>query len=760
MKKIIFTFGIILAVVLFANIHFDSKNSTINSSSRLYASVTNTGSNLWSDIDAASISVAGERRIIPQRFRTVRLNRASFDALLKTIPHENNVKVKNSNVIIELPLPDGRFGKFKVVESPVMAPELSQKFPEIRTFLGKGIDDGTATLRFDITPHGFHASVLSAYGDFFIDPYSTNDITNYISYYTSDFTKQSEFVCLTEEQDMINNSLINDNTDAFGEQLRVYRLALACTGEYATFHGGTVSSALAAMTTSVNRVNQVYERDFAIRLELIANNHLLVYTNAGTDPYTNNNGSAMLGQNQSNIDAVIGSPNYDIGHVFSTGGGGIAGLAVVCVNGQKARGVTGLFSPVGDPFDIDYVAHEMGHQYGGNHTQNNNCNRVPSAAFEPGSASTIMGYAGVCPPNLQNNSDDYFHVHSLIEMGGFISGFGGSCPTTTATGNTPPTVNMPTGGFSIPINTPFVLTGSATDPDGDTLTYCWEQYDLGPSGHPNSPSGNAPIFRSFDPVTSPSRTFPKLFNVINNSQTIGEILPSYARSLKFRLTVRDNNAGAGGHNYGLIQFNVEGTAGPFLVSSPNTAITWNAGNNETVTWDVANTNSVPVSCANVNILLSTDGGNTFPISLATNTPNDGSESITVPNELTTTARVKVEAADNIFFDMSNANFIIGPSVGITNLNTGVPLEFGLGQNYPNPFNPTTKINFDISEKSPVMLKSYDMKGALVSILINSEVFNAGYYSAEFNGARLPSGVYYYRLEAGSFTKTKKMILIK
>lgn len=760
MKKAIFTFGIILMVVFLANIYFGSGDTTINSSSKLYASVTNTGSGLWTDIDASSISLAGERRIIPATFRTIKLNRTSFDALLSTIPHEDNIKVKNSNTVIELPLPDGRFGKFKIVESPVMAPELAQKFPEIRTFLGKGIDDGTATLRFDITPQGFHASVLSAYGDFYIDPYSANDVTHYISYYTSDFSKESDFTCFTEEQDVIKNNLINDNPGAIGEQLRVYRLALACTGEYATYHGGTIPTALAAMTTSINRVNQVYERDFAVRMELIPNNNLLVYTNAGSDPFTNNNGSAMLSQNQSNTDAVIGSANYDIGHVFSTGGGGIAGLSVVCVNGQKARGVTGSFAPIGDPFDIDYVAHEMGHQYGGNHTQNNNCNRVPSAAFEPGSASTIMGYAGICPPNLQNNSDDYFHVHNLIEMGGFIGGFGGSCPVTTATGNTAPTVNMPTGGFAIPINTPFILTGSATDPDGDTLTYCWEQYDLGPSGHPNSPSGNAPIFRSFDPVTSPSRMFPKLSNVINNTQQLGEILPSYARSLKFRLTVRDNNAGAGGHNYGLIQFNVEGSAGPFLVSAPNTAVTWNEGSTENVTWDVSNTNNAPVSCANVNILLSTDGGNTFPISLATNTPNDGSESITVPNNLTATARVKVEAADNIFFDMSNANFIIGPSVGITNLNSGVPSDFGLGQNYPNPFNPSTKVKFDIPEKSSVSLKIYDIKGSLISTLINNEVFNAGYYSAEFNGSRLPSGVYYYRLEAGSFVETRKMILIK
>src|SRR5690606_18469257 len=321
-------------------------------------------------------------------------------------------------------------------ESPVMSPELAAQFPEIKTYAGQGIDDGTANVRFDVTPQGFHASVFSAYGNFYIDPYSKNDVTNYISYYKNDLDNRHEFNCEVTEFKKPDENLL-DNPSSIGDQLRTYRLALACTGEYATYHGGTIPSVLAAMTTSVNRLNQVYENDFAVRLILIPNNTDIIFLNAGTDPYTNNNGSAMLGQNQTTCDNIIGSANYDIGHVYSTGGGGIAGLNVVCLNGQKARGVTGSFAPIGDPFVIDYVAHEMGHQFGGNHTQNNTgCNAFPPAAYEPGSASTIMGYAGVCSPSLQNNSDPYFHVHSLIEMGGFISGAGGTCAITTSTGNT------------------------------------------------------------------------------------------------------------------------------------------------------------------------------------------------------------------------------------------------------------------------------------------------------------------------------------
>jgi hypothetical protein len=376
----------------------------------------------------------------------------------------------------------------------------------------------------------------------------------------------------------------------------------------------------------------------------------------------------MLGQNQTTLTNIIGAANYDIGHVFSTGGGGVASLGVVCNNASKARGVTGLTNPTGDPFYVDYVAHEMGHQYAGNHTFNGNegsCsggNRNPSTAYEPGSGSTIQAYAGICgSQNLQSNSDDYFHTVSFQEMAGFShNGNGATCGTTTNTDNDTPVVDAGTGGFTIPIGTPFILTGSATD--NDPLTYMWEQFNLGPAGHPNSPAGNAPIFRSFDALTTPTRVFPMLSDIVNNTQTIGEIMPSYTRDLTFRFTARDNEVspGAGGVTYDTIDFDVTGTAGPFLVQTPNglDGLSWPIGATREVTWDVANTDVAPVNCANVDIDLSTDGGFTAPISLASNTPNDGSALVLVPNNPTATARVWVSCSDNIFFDMSNSNFSI------------------------------------------------------------------------------------------------------
>ena len=425
---------------------------------------------------------------------------------------------------------------------------------------------------------------------------------------------------------------------------------------------------MAEITTAINRVAGIYQREVAVTFQLIANNEDIIYTNGITDPYDNNNGSAMLGQNQANLDnpAIIGSANYDVGHVFSTGGGGVAWLGVPCVAGQKARGVTGLGSPVGDPFYVDYVAHEIGHQFAANHTFNGNSGSCAgsqwndSTAYEPGSATTIMGYAGICSPqNIQNNSDDYFHGISFDEIVAYTTtGQGNSCAAVSSTGNTPPTVEAGSP-YSIPLNTPFTLTGSATDPDGTaSLTYNWEEFDLGPTGAPNSPSGNAPIFRSFSPTTSPSRTFPQISDIVNNTQTLGELLPSYARAMNFRLTVRDNQAMGGGvANDNTTVTAVAGT-GPFLVTAPNTAVTWTGNTNENVTWNVAGTNLAPISCANVNISLSTDGGFTYPTSLAMNTANDGSASVLVPNISTSNARVRVACAGNIFFDISNANFNI------------------------------------------------------------------------------------------------------
>ncbi len=636
---------------------------------------TPTGNTLWkaaNNIDVKNIQ--GQKYIAPAQFGLYRLNLNEFRTLSLSFPHELNVQNGvAAPYIIELPAPDGTFWKFSVVESPVMEGSLAERFPMIKTYYGQGIVNNVSVLRFDVTPQGFHAQVLSPEGNWYIDPYSMSTTEFYMSYFKRDLRvtpeRMSEATCTVEIDPDIAEEITFLRTHfdwvASGEQLRTYRTAIAATGEYTTFHGGTVQLGLAAIVTALNRVTGIYELEVSVRMVLIANNDLIVYTNASTDPYTNNNGSTMLTQNVNNLNTVIGNANFDVGHVFSTGGGGIAGLGVIC-GSSKARGVTGLPSPIGDPFYVDYVAHEMGHQFGGNHTFNGSSgscsggNRNGSTAYEPGSGTTIMAYAGICSgQNTQNFSDPYFHGLSLDEIIAFTTqGGGNNCPVTTPTNNLAPVVSVPTGGFTIPKSTPFALTGSATDGNNDTLTYCWEQFDLGPAGAPNSPSGNAPIFRSFKPVTTPTRYFPKIQDVISNTQIMGEILPSYARNLTFRLTARDNKALAGGTGKATVQFSVSDAAGPFLVTFPNTAMSLDGGTTQTIQWDVANTNASPVNCANVKILLSTDGGLTFPTVILASTPNDGAEQITLPNLPTTAARIKIEAVGNIFYDMSNANFTI------------------------------------------------------------------------------------------------------
>ena len=620
---------------------------------------------LWQpDEQASPKHLSSEAWVQPKAFRTVNLQHSRLHPLLGKAPKESAQTPIASGALISLPMPDGTQTQFRFAESPVMDPALAARFPEIKTYRGRGVDDPAATVRFDLTPSGFHAQILSPRGAVYIEPHLRGNTNLHAVYSRRDSSPSApDFQCLAAGSLTASAATASAKPAGIsGSNLRTYRLACGATAEYVRYFGGTVSAGLAAIVTAINRVSGVYESELGIRLVLVANNDLIIYTNASTQPYSNGNPWSLLAQNQATLDSVIGAANYDVGHVLSTAGGGLAGIGVACVAGLKAQGETGTYPPVGDAFYIDYVAHELGHQFGASHSFNssaNSCgygNRCAEMAYEPGSGSTIMSYAGICNlDNLQSHSGAYFHSASLEQILSYTTAGSGSVSASlTTTGNGVPTVSAGPN-FTIPMGTPFTLTATGSDPDAELLTYCWEERDLGPSITLQTPdNGSSPLFRSFSPTTNSARTVPQLSDILNHTTTPGETLPATSRTMIFRVTARDNSASAGAMAASDMQVNVTSNAGPFVVTSPVAGVTWSGA--RTVTWNVAGTTDAPVKASTVTILLSTNGGLSFPIVLASSVPNNGASSVLLPPVPSSAARIKVQADGNIFFAISPANF--------------------------------------------------------------------------------------------------------
>lgn len=578
---------------------------------------------------------------------------------------------------VDFPIENNTFETFSVYTSGTVSPELQTQYPKITSFVGQSQQNPLNKIYFTITPKGFHG-LITGEKILYMDPYSKVSPESIMIYNRKNLNRAGDDNFECHYTDVVDESLMaefesNFTTKAFGDRFfRTYRIAIAGTAEYTAYHddgdvsnGDAVADALAAMVVTLTRVNSVYEQEMSMRFSLVGNNSSIIYTDSQTDPYSNYSGSAMLGENETNLNNTIGSGNFDIGHVFSTGGGGIAGTSP-CAGG-KARGVTGIVTPEFDPFDIDYVCHEIGHQYGASHTFYNGCfgGSPSSRPFETGSASTIMGYAGICAPNVQDNSDGYFHLISLFEMQSSIDG--DTCDTQVALSNLNPSAPSPVnpGNKTIPKSTPFKLTStSSVAPDsGEIYTYNWEQLDTGAAaatGAPQPPvasNTSGPMFRSKFASTSPTRYFPNLEDLVQNVDPIWEELPSEEREMRFFCTIRDNNLNGGQTNYAGTTLTV-GAAGPFVLNSPDGGEIWHEGENRNITWAVNGTNSTTYS-TEVNILLSIDGGFTYPFVLASNTNNDGTQTVTIPNGVkTSTARIMVEASNNYFFDITNNNFEI------------------------------------------------------------------------------------------------------
>ena len=631
----------------------------------------------WKRIPQSKIAYAESTRIKEKNALLYELDEVSLKQSLA--PLQNSVSP--IEIQIEIPNTVGDLETFKVREFSNFEPDLQAQFPDIRSYTGVGLTDKNATVYFSLSPKGIQTMVFrSDSATEFIERFSGNQSVYELFDSNSRNKEDLPLSCSTKDvalsQQLLSKS---SSTSANNGIYKTLRLALACTAEYTTYFGG-VPQALAAMNATLTRVNGIFNRDLAVHLNLIANNTILIYTNATTDPYSPATSGANGAWNlelQNDLTAKIGNANYDIGHLFgASGGGGNAGcIGCVCQNPTSsndfAKG-SGYTSPAdgkpeGDTFDIDFVAHEMGHQLGANHTFSHETEGT-GVNVEPGGGSTIMAYAGVTDYNVQSHSDDYFAYVSIAQIQNNLATK--SCPVVTTLSNKTPTANAG-ADYVIPKGTAFVLKGSGSDPNGDVLSYCWEQNDsaitaTGANSIAYSTKIDGPLFRSLSPSISPIRYMPSLNKVLSNMlSATWESVSDVSRTLHFTLTVRDNAAdGFAQTNTDPMVVNVDATKGPFVVTSQNSVdLSWKPLSLQTITWTVNNTSNLPGS-ATVNIKLSIDGGLTFPTMLKANTPNDGSELIVVPNGITgKNCRILIEPTANIYYAVNSEPFAIGYTTG-------------------------------------------------------------------------------------------------
>ncbi|MBL7472335.1 reprolysin-like metallopeptidase [Robertkochia sediminum] len=613
--------------------------------------------------------------------------KAMLDASPYRSPAGNPVIEGNT---IAFPSPEGTMESYRVVRTRVLSEKLAAKFPGIRSYQGISLTHPGRRIYFSMDKTGFHGMIRDGSASWYLNPVSQGSETIYLA--AKSQIDPHSYQCLTEGKVVAEaREKANTQLRSFNDtSLRTFRLALACTGEYSEYHinqanvaSGTEveqkEAVLSAMNTTMTRVNGIFENDLALTMQIIDNNDQIIFLDAQNDGLTNNDGSALLNEIQEVIDNAIGFNNYDIGHVFSTGGGGIAQVASPCTN-NKARGVTGLSVPEGDLFDIDFVAHEMGHQLGATHTFNNSCgeNRTPITAVEPGSGSTIMAYAGICPPNVAGQSGDYFHAISVQQIWQNITQGNSTCASVTALSNSAPVLTPPSN-YKIPAGTPFVLEATATDADNDALTFCWEQQDNEISLQPPlNTATDGPVFRSRTPSTSPNRYFPNPQSLLNNDLSPEwEILPTVSRDLNFSILVRDNNQAGGQSARGDVNIEVFDTGSPFRVTSQSTSTTLQAGEPETITWDVAGTNAEPFNTTLVDILLVVNGDFDNPVIIEEDTPNDGNQEVVMPTDVASNnARIMVRAANNIFFALNQGNISLQQSAFALDLTS---LEYSVCQ---------------------------------------------------------------------------------
>ncbi len=607
---------------------------------------------------------------------------------------------KSASKVVYFPDNKGNYIPFKVKEKSILSPKLALKYPDIKSYTGYGLEDTNKRIRFSVSHNGVQSMIVHRDENLaiFMQKAAKGDEKYVVYTRDANLSLKDGFVCDTKSE--IQNNLESIPFSLIDNQvLRKYRIAVSATGEYTQYHGGTVADALAAINATLTRVNEVFETDLGVTLELVPNNDLVIFTDAATDPYNGN----LNSETQNTFTSTIGEGNYDVGHLFhnddNNGNAGFVGA--VCVDNKKGSAFSSALIPEGDLYDLDFVSHEMGHQFGANHTWSFESEGTLVQA-EPASGTTIMGYAGIVQGNnVALNGDDYFHYYSILQITEYLQTT--SCGEQIAITNNPPTIS-PVGDFTIPKSTAFVLIGNATDPDlGNILTYAWEQIDDGvvttTTFGPTNPSGAN--FRSQKPTIVPERYFPKLSSVVQGNLTQmnpetgsdWETVSDVEREMNFSLTVRDNAAGGGQVVSDLVKINVVNASGPFVVTSQTTNETYVAGTVEEVTWNVANTDNAPVNAQMVDIFLSIDGGFSFPVQVADDVPNDGIQSILLPGVATTTARLMIKASNNIFFAVNTSDFTITASEVVLSFN-GLEHEVCQPNNLIVPFNYQTFLGFN------------------------------------------------------------------
>ena len=595
--------------------------------------------------------------------------------------------------VINIPTPDNSYSKFLIKETSNFHPKLAEKYPMIKSYTAQGIDDPNATLSMSDGAGGIHITVSSPDKEtYFIDTASKNSTGSSrkaILYKKNDLPPNKNSFSCQVEATMGKSAAQKKSTQTSNDgKLRTFRMALACTPSYANLvikyysHEESpiidkIEIILSQMNQTMTRVNGIYRKELGVHMQLVKKNDSLIEVlldPSYKDFFDVTDNVKMISQNQILCDRIIGSDNYDIGHLLSFNKEISSGKAMsesVCKQGEKANAVSVALN-LGEDFDTGTFAHEIGHQFGANHTFNS-CEdgRNDPTAVEPGGGSTIMGYVWKCKPYYQNKRDDYFHAVSIAEMLEYIK-TDATCASIIDFYNGAPTADAGKD-YTIPAGTPFVLRGIATDADGlSSLTYAWEQTDNQTATMPPVATNLVgPLFRSLLPSSSPNRYMPALATVVEGAtSSTWEVLPTVARDLNFSFLVRDNNNGGGSSARDDMKVSVTNAA-PFTVTLPNSAIIWDAGTTQTITWNKGTTDVLPINCQNVTIKLSIDGGITFPIILKENTPNDGSEALVIPDTPSTTSRIMVEAADHIFYNVNSTNFTINsstPTYIITNLN--------------------------------------------------------------------------------------------